>query len=484
MRAYWARTIIHPTWNFTVLCIGVVLGVVSGAWWQGPGIVLLPVGAVLFLLSIVRHRRFLLIFALFAGMLIGNWRGGIEQQAYAQYHAMYGKHVRLSGVIGDDVDNNTRGQAIVHLAEVHDGTRPIDGKVWLSLGIHEAEQFKRGDRLLVDGVLEQGFGTYAASMYLPAVIAASREQSGDAALAVRDSFAGHVARAIHEPAASLGIGFLLGQKRGLPQQLIEALQVAGLTHIVVASGYNLTILVRLARRLFEKTSKYLAMLSGALLIVGFIAITGLSPSMTRAGLVAGLGLWAWYWGRRFHPLTLLVFAMALTVLWSPSYVWGDVGWALSFAAFGGVMLLAPLLQAYFYGEEKPPFVMQLIIETISAQLATAPIILMVFGQFSNVALLSNLLILPFIPLAMLLVAIAGVGAYVVPAMAPMLGWPAETLLKAMVWVIEKTASIEWAQSSWHIEAVGLGMWYAALIAIGGYIIYRTRFKLHRASVVE
>lgn len=129
--------------------------------------------------------------------------------------------------------------------------------------------------------------------------------------------------------------------------------------------------------------------------------------MTRAGLVAGLSLWAWYYGRKFHPVTLLAVAASITVLVHPPYVWGDIGWALSFAAFSGVIVLAPLLIAYFYGNTKPRFVARIIIETGSAQLVTLPIMLGVFGQFSVVALLSNVMVLTLVPYAMALVFVAG-----------------------------------------------------------------------------
>jgi competence protein ComEC len=185
---------------------------------------------------------------------------------------------------------------------------------------------------------------------------------------VRDDFADHVRKAVDEPAASLGIGYLLGQKSALPPELVEALTVAGLTHIVVASGYNLTILVRLARRAFARVSKYLATLSGGVLIVGFIAMTGASPSMVRAGLVASLSMLAWYYGRKFHPVTLLALVAAATVLVNPSYAWGNLGWELSFAAFAGVMIVAPLLQAYFYGNEKPRLVPQILGEMLKKRL--------------------------------------------------------------------------------------------------------------------
>ena len=147
---------------------------------------------------------------------------------------------------------------------------------------------------------------------------------------------------VKEPQASLGIGFLTGQRSTLPDSLDEQLRIVGLTHIVVASGYNLTILVRFARRLFVRYSKYWATVSASVMICGFVLVTGFSPSMSRAALVTGLSLAAWYYGRKIHPLVLLLFAAAITVLINPSFLWGDIGWALSFTAFAGVMLLAPL----------------------------------------------------------------------------------------------------------------------------------------------
>lgn len=259
--------------------------------------------------------------------------------------------------------------------------------------------------------------------------------------------------------------------------------IAGLTHIVVASGYNLTILVRLTRRLFARLSKYLAMLMSGSLVVGFIAMTGLSPSMTRAGIVSGLALWAWYYGRKFHPVTLLGVASAATVIWNPSFAWGDVGWLLSFAAFAGVMLVAPLMKAYFYGKERQGTVSQILFETVSAQLATAPIILVVFGQFSNVAILGNLLILPFIPLAMLLTAIAAVGG-MLPAWADVAGWPAQALLGAMIAVVEWCASLPWAQMEVSFPWWGVVAWYGA-VALGFVYVWRvTGYKLRDSSIVE
>lgn len=335
---------------------------------------------------------------------------------------------------------------------------------------------------MLDGAMSEGFGNFPASM-TGAVIRVTRETGSDVAREIRDTFADDVRRSIAEPESSLGIGYLLGQKNNLPSDLVEALKVTALTHIVVASGYNLTILVRLGRRLFAKVSKYLATLTSVSLIVGFVAMTGLSPSMTRAGLISLLSLWAWYVGRKFHPVTLLAFAAMVTALANPSYVWGDLGWLLSFGAFAGVVIVAPILSAYFFGE-KVPFVGQILIETFSAQLVTLPIMIVAFQQLSVIGLLANLLVLPLVPLAMLLVTIAGVGGWLVPAYATVIGWPAQTLLSFQIAVINWCANIPWALAKPQWQWWHAAMYFAVVTFVVVYMKWRSGVKLYETSVVE
>lgn len=483
MYVRWSIKKIHPTWHFTATCFGVIIGTVIAQWLSVSSFFMF-IGLTLVAFACWRQRRFLVLFAFLGGSFIGVARGSIDQQSIATYKSLSGKHVQVGGVVLDDIDTNARGQAVLHVGKITQAQSQYAGKFWVTIDGKKAKAIQRGDTLTIDGELKTGFGNFAGVMQDAKLVSLWREQPGHIAIEIRNSFSAHVADAIDEPASNLGIGYLLGQKRGLPNNLIEALQIVGLTHIVVASGYNLTILVRLARKLFVKISKYLSMLTSVALIAGFLAITGLSPSMTRAGLVAILSLWAWYYGRKFHPVTLLALAAAVTVLYNPSYVWGDIGWSLSFAAFAGVMIIAPLMQSYFYANEEPPFLQKIIGETVSAQLATAPIILVAFGQFSNIAFLSNLLILPFIPVTMLLVFIAGIGSYIAPALSSLFGWPAELVLNAMIFVIEKTSEVEWAQSHWQVNIIGAIGMYLLIVLACVYMSYKTKYKLYQSNIVE
>lgn len=451
--------------------------------WKFSTLGWLVLGLLLFVISWWKQWRWLLAIALLAGVMIGLARGVPDMGALQAFSQRYnGREVTLHGVVSEDADISARGETVLRLDSIEIGDKREPVQLWAT--VPQQDAIHRSDIVTVRGKVSDGFGAFAGSIYRAEVVKIERPTPGDAALAVRDWFGGIVRQHISEPAASLGMGFLMGQRRSLPMELNEALKLAGLTHIIVASGYNLTVLVRMMKKLFSKRSRYLTVFLSGLLIFGFIAVTGLSPSMSRAGLVAGLVLVAWYFGRKFHPVTLLLFAAAVTGLVQPTNVWGNLGWQLSFAAFAGVMLLAPLLQAYFFGAKKPGQIRQILGETISAQIATAPILLLAFGQISNVAVLANLLVLPLVPLAMLGTFITGVLGAVAGPIAALAGVPTQLLLDYMVRVATETAGVEWAQTTFALPLWGVGLMYAGLVAVMLYLKRATRLNLRAASIID
>ena len=472
------------SWLIAIVCAGFVAGVFVAQYVSCFFFTTLPcliVSFILIFMVLWRRHLYLIVILVFGGMLFGLWRGSLLQTDLAQFKPLYGKTVQFEGVVKDDIDVDASGMGVIRLGNLRLGQKNLSGSIWVTADAAEA---KRGDYLLIQGKLTDGFGNFSGVMYRAKVEKIIHPQPGDVARVLRDWFADAVRKVIPEPESSLGVGFLVGQRRSLPTDLVEALQMAGLTHIVVASGYNLTILVRLTRRLFFKVSKYLAALSASAMIAAFIAITGLSPSMFRAGLVTGLSLAAWYYGRKFHPFVLLLIAMAVTVLVNPSYVWGDLGWQLSFASFAGVMIVAPLLQDYFFGKEKPGIVLQILGETVSATLMTAPILIMSFGQLSNVSIISNLLILPFVPLAMLLTFVAGVAGLFLPSIAGLLALPATWLLRYMVDVTKYLAALPWAISKVSLSWLVVAICYALIFSSCYYMWRKSKLDLGEVNLVE
>ncbi len=469
---------LHVSWQIAGICVGLITGIALAAFITLPfaaSLAWLAGALVLTVISFSKHTRGFVILAMCAGLAIGLWRGTGEQLSLKNYQPLYNKSVTLRGIVSEDVSHGDKGDTRMQLTHVQINGHAMHGKVWLST---DAKQIiKRSDSLVLQGKLAEGFGNIPASMSKATLVSMRHTSKGDVALQTRDWFAAGVHRAIPEPQASLGSGFIVGQHSSLPSELNNELKIVGLTHAVVASGSNLTILVGFTRRMLLRVSKYTATMAGGLMTAGFIMITGLSPSMTRAGLVTGLSLGAWYYGRRIHPLVLLPFAAGITAMYDPAYIWGDIGWCLSFGAFAGVLVLAPLIQDYFWGKDyKPNLMMEILIGTTAAQIATAPVILFSFGTYSSYALIANMLVLPLIPFAMLLTFLAGIAGVAVPAVAVIIGWPAAMVMKYMTWVIHWVASLPGAQGQISYGQLALVASYISMILISVYMWRKTAHR--------
>jgi competence protein ComEC len=479
----WLKRKTHTSWFIAWTSLGFLIGVALSAHaWSSvfADTAWLIISASLLLVALMKHRVLLIIIVVLAGLILGLWRGSVERQALVSYKPYYGKDATLSGKISEDTSYGPKGDQRLRLDHVRINNQSLPEEIWISTTSNL--DIKRGDTVKVRGLLNKGFGNIPASMYRANVVDVERPYPGDVARRVRDKFAAGVRHAIPEPQASLGIGYLVGQRTALPETLDQQIKTVGLTHAVVASGYNLTILVTFACGVFAKKSKYLAAMSGATMILSFMLITGLSPSMSRAGLVSGLSLLAWYYGRKIHPLVLLPFAAAVTVLIRPSYIWGDIGWYLSFSAFIGVIILAPLLQHYFWGIDKKPHTLrQLFIDTISAQAATLPIILLTFHQYSQYALPANLLVLPLVPLAMMLTFIAGVAGLIVPGIASLFGIAAAVILNYMIKTIGFISNLPGAKSEITFSLSQLVVSYMVLTVIITILWRKTKHNFRSSN---
>ena len=229
------------------------------------------------------------------------------------------------------------------------------------------------------------------------------------ALEVRDKFAESVFDTLGGKEAKLGLAYLVGMKDGLDKETQEMLRAVGLTHIVVASGTHLSIIVEFFKKRFGKISRFAGALYSLLFIVIFAALVGWTASITRAAIVSTLSIFGWYFGRKFGAWRIILYTMAITLLINPLFVI-DLGWLLSFASFSGIMILNPLLVQFFYGQKKesaPGKIAEILLASVSANLMCIPILIYFFGSISTISLVANLLVLPTIPFAMGLTFLTG-----------------------------------------------------------------------------
>jgi competence protein ComEC len=222
-------------------------------------------------------------------------------------------------------------------------------------------------------------------------------------------------------------------KTGLPDDLSENLRTVGLTHIVVASGAHLAILVGIAEKIFGKISRFSGVLFSGLFIIAFMILVGWTPSIMRAGMMAILTLMLRYVGRRTMPFRMILMVMAITLMVEPSFVM-NMGWMLSFASYAGITMVGPRFTKFFYGNKKPKFIGTTVLTTLAATVMTLPIVLYYYGQVSLISVIANLLILPTLPYAMGMTFM--VGAFVgIPGVGVVVAWCAKMLLSFHIVVV-------------------------------------------------
>jgi competence protein ComEC len=413
-----------------VLCLAVLVGIglarrgvtAPADWWW--------LGLFGVLCTIKRLRGWTLVWMVVLGLGLGVMRGNVYVAHAATYQSYFGHKITITGRASKDASNDKNKQFSFDATDLNVAStgQKLVGKVDISgFGV---PALYAGDTFTAEGKLQPGRGSYQMRMSYAQLHVVAVDHGLINSL--RRGFGAGLESALPEPLGSFAMGLLIGQKVNLPDEIYQQLLMVGLVHIIAVSGYNLTIILRATNRAVGARSKRLSTLLGLALIVIFLLFAGASASIVRAAVVSSLALAAAYYGRNVKPLLLILLAAMLTGWWNPYYVWSDLGWYLSFLAFCGVMILAPMLLARMPRRLQGSLIFAMALETFCAELVATPYIIHVFGQTSLVGIVANVLVAALVPLAMLLSLLAGLAGMLVPVLAGWIAWPAKLVLTYML----------------------------------------------------
>ena len=408
------------------------------------------------------------------GLSLGWYRGSIFMGKLASYQPHYDQTLTLRVQAMQDGVYGTRSQMTFdgNNVTLADGTK-LAGKIAVSgFGVNAVFQ---GDVVQASGKLRAGYGAKQGTLGFAKLTVLSHHNSVIAE--IRRRFAAGMQTALPEPLGSFAMGLLIGQRATLPATVKQDLLMVGLTHIIAVSGYNLTIMLHASKKLFAGQSKRLATATSFILIVVFLLLAGASASIIRAAIVSTLSITTLYYGRTMKPLNLIALAAVITAYANPFYVWSDISWYLSFLAFFGVMVLAPLVSERLTFKHKDSIIIAVGIESICAETMSLPIVLFTFGQMSLVGLPANMLVVALVPLAMLLSTIAGLTGMLAPSLAGWIAWPARLLLNYMLDISHLLAGLP------HIFAENLALslgemlvWYSGILLFIAALWFKSRAK--------
>ena len=248
---------------------------------------------------------------------------------------------------------------------------------------------------------------------------------------IRENSVNVYRRYLSVPESSLVAGIVLGYKNDIGQQMNELMIKSGTIHIAVASGYNIMLVGGTVLSIcFWVMKRKWASLVAILAMLFYALEAGGEPPVIRAVIMAGAVFGASLVGRRALTWWILLITGWVMVLIEP-WLLVNVSFQLSMAASVGLMIVEPLIRKLLSsGHEKLSEVLggSGILTSLATMVTTAPIIWWQFGRMSWIGIVSNILILPLVPILM----ITGALMQVFPSV---FSWPTYVVAHWMVGVI-------------------------------------------------
>ena len=295
---------------------------------------------------------------------------------------------------------------------------------------------------------------------------------------VKHAFTGNLQKLIPEPHVALLGGLIIGAKQSLGKKLLTDFKTVGLIHVVVLSGYNITIVADSVMRFFSLfLRRAFSLPLGALSILLFVAMVGAGATAVRAAIMALFAMVAQVTGRTYDCLRALLAAALLMLAHNPKILAFDPSFQLSFLSTIGLILFAPHMEHFVRFIPARWKLRETLVATLATQLFVLPFLLYMTGNFSVVALPANLLVLSVVPLTMLTGFLTGVVSFISTLLALPFAWISFALLAYMLAVVHFFASLSFAS----VVVPAFPFWIlVAMYGMYGFILAR-RKKLAESS---
>ena len=368
-----------------------------------------------------------------------------------------GKEVVLDGLVSEDPD--------IRLKNQHLNIMLKEKKINILVTIGREKEISYGDIVKVTGVLEEpenfitnsgkefNYKRYLANQDIHFLIKNAQveiisEGNGNKIKSflykIRNAFMKNINKVIGSPESDLANGLILGARGGFDEETKQEFIETGTIHIIALSGYNVSIVAEGVMKTFSLIfSQTISIIFGVFIILLFIVMTGASATAIRAGIMASIMLLGRMTGRNYMAGRALVIAGLLMVAYDPR-VLVDMSFQLSFIATGGVLFVTPKVMNWFKFLPMRFKIRETMACTVAATIAVLPILLYLTGVLSLVSLFANILILLFVPAAMLFIFITGILGFISPVISIPFGFISYIILSYILSTIHFLGSLSFA----------------------------------------
>lgn len=376
---------LHPSQILIIIILSFLAGVMLGSWWTLPFTIAVFILICLIIVAFFFWREkevsllaLALIFILF-GQAFFNYRNCGSGETVSNY---YNKKVQIWGRIAQPPENNLQNQSIIiNAREVRvegggNSAKNISGQILIYLPRYP--KFLFGDELKINGTITEpqtisGFdyksylaaSNIYATMFQPQIEKTTlpANQKGNflnrswitiekTLYNLKDRFDESMQQILAEPYSGLLAGLILGEKKGLPASITDQFAATGTSHIIVISGYNISVIIIALSRLMKNWSTKITNIILVTCLVVFVVIVGAGASVVRAAVMAGALLLATHFGRQRDGAVALLLAALILVLINPKIMRFDIGFQLSFLATVGLFYLIPIFEAWYHWLER------------------------------------------------------------------------------------------------------------------------------------
>ncbi len=247
---------------------------------------------------------------------------------------------------------------------------------------------------------------------------------------------------------SIAEALLIGYKKNLNPELLQAYSNTGVVHIIAISGMHLGMIYGLLLFLLKPLSKtrignWLRLIIMLLVIWTFTLVTGAAASILRSAIMFSFIIVGQPY-RKKAPIYNSIAASAFCILCYNTLQLWDIGFQLSYTAVISIVAFSKTIRNLLFLENKLlKSCWELTSVTIAAQIGTIPLLLFYFHQFPNLFIFSNFIAVPLsgiiLYLEIILVAIVPI-----KFIAMYIGELTSFLIRVMNNVIENTARIPFA----------------------------------------
>lgn len=505
--------------TFLAFCFSFILGAGLFSWFDWHQMDAVYLYGALFILGAAviifwNNKLYRFVGLCFLFFIFGAWRFLItvpncrDPAAVCFYND---KKITLQGIIAEEPDRrieatyytvaatNYRGRVLVKLPnypEYQYGER-MAFSCSLKVPTNQEDSTFRYDKYLASS------GVWSVCSF-PSVVSAAPGPAAETVLIFlmrpilqfKDGIATRIERLWPEPVASFVASILYGSKAGLPAELSTNFSRTGITHIIAVSGFNVTIIATVLMSILITLGLWRRQAFWVVIavIILFTIFSGLSASAVRAAVMGLIVLTGQYLGRLSRMGTVLIFTAAVMMLGNPYVLLWDAGFQLSFLATLGLVYVSPILSsviarseerttkqspvrpdnlnkgiAAFLSVARNDKIFEPLVSTLSAIIATTPLIMYQFGRLSLVAPLVNILVLWIIPWLMLFGFVAVVLSFIFFPLGQLVAWVGALGL----WYVILVATF-FGRQSWSAINFSLPWW--TMLGLYTVLIYYVQKK--------